>query len=424
MKSNGLSTDEEVKFRIVARHMQSLRTILAYMMRKAGPDVRQQLLAGQSRSLFIKDSGCGLCAKRKDGKMHVTCWLCGIQMHSTCYTAKVAKSFQLFEGHMSCKICSSSSDLRQAVIDKDTKTVHQVRSRRHVQANDLRSCSTCTWHGPLLQKMIEGVHADPAWQPLGSSEPTALHFAAKRNDYDALSLMLHHTRLGGRISAISMPVDSECRSPYDYAASHGAVECMQLLSTTFMGIDHHFTLNFFLKCAGEQTQGRDISFGREKTPISWENTVNDEPFPSHMFTYVKRAFEGPDTWYDWGLTTRNDKKHGCKCRDRHTTCDAFSNRGVSSCHDVVNRVRVECSFLCSCEGTIKSCPNTVTQRGIECKLKVGCLLSQQQSTSCQLKTDIFVHRGRYSARRIVGGESWLARTFPRTLFSAPMLEKS
>jgi ankyrin repeat protein len=132
----------------------------------------------------------------------------------------------------------------------------------------------------------------------------------------------------------------------------------------------------------------DISGGREKFNIPWENDVDDEPGP-RPFVYICEpiagknvTLPGPSTEYvsclcGWRGGCRVESMSGrCECallyEDKEFPYALSSeNTGLSS--RVLNKKNVdfvimECTETCSC--SIYECPNRVVQRGIVHRLAI------------------------------------------------------
>eukprot|EP00903_Cladosiphon_okamuranus_P012867 g12018.t1 len=306
-------TNVERNAREIQAHLSALRSLCRGLLEKVrtGPDplegvrinpvgggsswrkirAENRLLALRGRDEFIaRDERCVMCMVNtqpfgEDGPEYLpmVCRGCGAKRHKGCYWMCGRDNV--------CGLCDKADILRNDVCNNDMAAVHQ--------------------------RVLDWPGASPFWTPDPGATPdlsgdvdledlevrlrgqtTALHEAARWGRYEVLSMLLHHCRGRGLLPAACLVPDGNGKTAFEVAIVKNQVECARLFSTTFSDLP-----NFAPRLGWRKGQrsGKDISGGREGVAIPWVNEVDDEPFPSHSFTYVNRVVEGHGASFNWRL---------------------------------------------------------------------------------------------------------------------------
>ncbi|CAM9302235.1 unnamed protein product [Ectocarpus sp. 6 AP-2014] len=285
--------------REVQAHLSALRSLCRGLLERVriGPDPLEGAEAGgdwkQIRAenrlrglrgrdeIIAREERCVMCMVHtqpngEDGKEYLpmVCKGCGMKRHGGCQWMCVRSSV--------CGLCEQSDVLREFVSNNDMAAVHQ--------------------------KLLEWPGASPFWIPnpipgfsAGDElvrQSTSLHEAARNGRYEVLSMLLHHCRGRGLLPGACLVPDGNGKTAYEIAMVKNETECGRLFTTTFSDLPHVAPRLGWRK---GRTRGKDISGGREGVPIPWVNEVDDEPFPSHTFTYINRVVEGPGASFNWRL---------------------------------------------------------------------------------------------------------------------------
>ncbi|CAM9310576.1 unnamed protein product, partial [Discosporangium mesarthrocarpum] len=221
-----------------------------------------------AEKLLLRQPHCASCLSDVDEAGTNIMWMCPMCLlffHEQSFCFEVSrigngKPYNL------CRICVSSLSLMQAVHIGDMAEVHNILLNKMLASPFLQN--------PQPPERLEGPLDDELPPPPRLS--TALHLAARRADYEVLSMTVSHARRGGMLPKLCLARAENGRTAVDEAACASSPECGHLLATTFWRVG---SSPVEIKWSPGARSGADISGGREAVPIPWVNDVDEEHFP-------------------------------------------------------------------------------------------------------------------------------------------------